>query len=195
MSIEHLRTLALTYAPTADYSVCLDREQQLHLIALRTRLLDVQARRDRLASGGDLPKQTLGETPIVDQLAAEVADLERQLDAAQDAAAENSIVLVFRRLAATPDSADEGEPSYSEVEASVTVDGKTDWDQVGDLLLAACYLRADSAFGDVGLSWAEASRPLDDRDLDELRNMIIGHHRLGAAVPFDPRNSGRPATT
>lgn len=195
MSIEHLRTLALTYAPTADYSVCLDREQQLHLIGLRTRLFDVQARRDRLVNSGDLPKQTLGETPAVDALAAELADIEHQIDAAQEAARENSLVLVFRRLPATPDSADEGEESYSELEQDATVDGKTDWKRLGDRLLSACYLRADSAYGDVGLSWAEASRPLDDRDLDELRNMILGHHRLGAAIPFDPRNSGQPATT
>ena len=114
---------------------------------------------------------------------------------AEDAARDSSMVLIFKRLPATRDSAEDGEQSYAELEDAATTGGKTNYDRLADLLLAACYVRADSVAGDLGLSWREASRPLDDRDLEQLRNMIVGHHRMGAAIPFDPRTSGQPETT
>ena len=56
-------------------------------------------------------------------------------------------------------------------------------------------MRADSAFGDTGMTWAEVSRVFDAGDRDQLRLLIIGHHRYGAGIPFDPRPSGTPETT
>lgn len=199
MSIETLRALALAYAPTADYPICLDREVQLHLVRLRQQIARKEAERDRLISAGNLPSQSLGETPIVDRLADEITRLTAELEAVQEESKDKSIVLQFKRLPTTPDSADEGEPDYTTLEAEFAdekgnLDGKA-LDALADRLLPLCYVGAGSAYGDTGMTWAEVSRVLDAADRDQLRAVIRGHHRFGAAIPFDPRPSGTPETT
>ena len=204
-ALQALRELALTYAPTADYPVCLDREKRLEILALRQQY---QAKHDKLQALDDSDRagDSLGDEPIEDRLARELAEIEARMAEAEDAAKDVSVVLIFKRLPATPDSADEGEASFSEIEAACTRrpmiggpahpdDGKVDYEAVGDALMSACYLRTDSIHGDLGLTWHEASRQLDSTDLQWLRSILLGHHRTGARIPFDPRSSGLPETT
>ena len=73
--------------------------------------------------------------------------------------------------------------------------GTVDYEAMAAELLRVCYLRTESVHGDLDLSWREASRLVDDSDMQNLRNLIVGHHRLGARIPFDPRSSGQPETT
>ena len=193
-ALQMLRALALSYAPTADYPVCLDREKRLEILALRQQAVAVKTKLDGLAS--DDEGATIGEEPAHDRLARELADLEARITEAEEGAKDQSVILIFKRLPATPDSADEGEVAYSTIEAQHTDDkGAVDYEAMAADLLRACYLRAESVHGDLELSWREASRLVDDSDMQNLRNMIVGHHRIGARIPFDPRSSGQPETT
>lgn len=194
-ALQALRALALSYAPTADYSVCLDREKQVGIIALRQQHQLLSAKVEGLDASDD-EGASVGEEPAADRLARELAELEQRIAAAEEAAKDQSVVLIFKRLPATPDSADEDEVSYAELEGDYTDDKRhIDYEALGAALLPACYLRTESAHGDLGLSWHEAARMLGAGDMQALRNMIVGHHRLGAAIPFDPRSSGRPEAT
>lgn len=194
-ALQALRALALSYAPTADYPVCLDREQRLTILALRQQYQTVQANIDGLDADADAGK-SLGDEPAADRLARDLADLEQRITDAEDAAKDSSIVLVFKRLPPTPDSCDEGEVAYSDMEARHADEkGAVDFEALGAALLPVCYLRTDSAHGDLDLTWHGACRQLDDSDLRLLRSMIVGHHRIGARIPFDPRSSGQHETT
>ena len=62
---------------------------------------------------------------------------------------------------------------------------------VGFAELAAAVSNA----GGLGMTWAEVLTILDAGDLEHLRDMIVGHHRIGGADPFDPVSSGPPAMT
>ena len=194
-ALQALRALALSYAPTADYSVCLDREKQVGIIALRQQHQLLSAKVEGLDASDD-DGNTLGEESASDRLARELAELEQRIADAEEAAKDQSVVLIFKRLPATLDSAEYGETAYSELEDQYT-DAKrnVDYEALGAALLPVCYLRTESAHGDLGLSWHEAARMLGAGDMQALRNMIVGHHRLGAAIPFDPRSSGRPEAT
>lgn len=194
-ALQALRALALSYAPTADYSVCLDREKQVGIIALRQQHQLLSAKLQGLDSSDD-EGATLGDEPAADRLARELVELEQRIADAEDGAKDQSVVLIFKRLPATPDSAEDGEPTYSDMEEEHTDNQRhVDYDALGAALLPVCYLSTESAHGDLGLSWHEAARMLGAGDMQALRNMIVGHHRLGAAIPFDPRSSGQPETT
>ena len=194
-ALQMLRALALSYAPTADYPVCLDREKRLEILALRQQAVAVKAKLDGLDASDD-EGATIGEEPAADRLTRELSDLEDRIAEAEEGAKDQSVVLIFKRLPATPDSADEGEVAYSTIEAQHTDDkGAVDYEAMAADLLRVCYLRTESVHGDLDLSWREASRLVDDSDMQNLRNLIVGHHRLGARIPFDPRSSGQPETT
>lgn len=194
MSIEDLRAKALSYSPELPYPVVLDRglkyrlsEAQRNLAAARAKRqsqIDNQSDADRTGQRFD------EETPTV-RADLEVADAEAALSAAEEEARPESLVLLFRRLPAT------GEGSYQEALDAHTDDkGVVRQAALSDALLSACYLRTEAADGqDVGLLFAEAMTPLDHGDVELLRAQIIGHHRIGASVSFDPRSSGRPATS
>ena len=195
-ALQALRALALDSAPTADFPVCLDREKRLVIIGLRQQYQAVKERLDGLADSDQDQHETLDAEPLDERLRRDLATIEARLQEAEDAAAEVSMVLIFKRLPATADSADAGETSYHDVEAEHTDDqGAVDQDAVADALMPLCYLRTDSVHGDLGLTWSQAARQLDSSDLAYLRAVLIGHHRMGARIPFDPRSSGQPATT
>ena len=47
----------------------------------------------------------------------------------------------------------------------------------------------------VGLDYPGSYIDVKATDLAYLRAVLIGHHRMGARIPFDQRSSGQPATT
>ena len=199
MSLEELRLLALDYKPEALYSVCLDRGLQASRVELQARLVAAYALRGKATDAdpvnGSTP--TLGEKSATQALDEQIATLEAELNKVEDEALPKSITLVFSRLPLTRDGANEGEESYEQVVERLTVDDRIDTDHLADELLRKCYLRTEAASGDgdVSLTWREAAATLGRQDITMLRSMIIGHHEMGAAVPFDPRTSGRRATT
>lgn len=193
MSIADLRAKALAYAPELPYPLVLDRELKYRLSEAQKTLAAAQAARQKIIDSPDgaaLAGQRFDEAAPTFRMDREIADAEAAVAAAEDAARPDSLVLVFRRLPAT------GPGSYQELLDSATDKGSVNLPALGEALLAACYLRTESCDGeDVGLSWGEAQVPLDHADIEALRMQIIGHHRIGAAVSFDPRSSGRPATS
>ena len=194
MSLERLRALALEHNPTTEYFVCLDPAKRLELVGLRQLWLRTKQERDDYRpehDDGDLASEA---TP--DRLDRELSELEEQIAAAEDDAREDSIALVFRRLPASADSADEDEMDFESLVRAYTGErGNVDVGAVSRRLPELCYLRAESSEGDLGLTWREAAKTLDAADLRTLRAQLWGHHNIGAAVPFDPRTSGQPETT
>ena len=194
MSLERLRALALEHNPTTEYFVCLDPAKRLELVGLRQRWLRTKQERDDYNPAEDPGDLASEATP--DRLDRELSELEAQIAAAEEDAREDSIALVFRRLPASADSADEGDTDFDSLVRQHTSErGAVDVAAVSDALPALCYLRSESSEGDLGLTWREAAKTLDAADLRTIRAQLWGHHNIGAAVPFDPRTSGQHETT
>lgn len=193
-AIAMLRAKALTDPPKARYPMCVDREVHVQLAALRQKYVRTA---DKLAKAASRPAvQSLGDSAPVQDDDEILAAIEREIEEAQEAAKGDVIVLVFRRLPTTAESASEGENNYLGLEQEHTdAAGNVNYRALGAALLPLCYERAESIHGDLGMTWAEVLTIVDAGDLEHLRNMIVGHHRIGGAVPFDPLSSGPPATT
>ena len=194
-ALQAIIDLARAYVPTADYPIILDREKQIGIAALRAQHQVLSEKLQGLDSSDD-EGATLGEEPAADRLSRELVELEQRIADAEEAAKDQSVVLVFGRLPTTPDGAEEGEAVYSDLKEQHTGDDRhVDFEGLGAALMPVCYLRTESAHGDLGLSWHEAARLLGTADFPALRNMLLGHHEMGASIPFDPRSSGRPEAT
>ena len=194
-AIAMLRAKALTDPPKARYPLCVDREARLQLAALRQKYVRTADKLAREAASRPAV-QSLGDSAPTQDDDEILAAIEREIEEAQEAAKGDVIVLVFRRLPTTAESASEGENNYLGLEQEHTdATGNVNYRAVGAALLPLCYERAESIHGDLGMTWAEALTILDAGDLEHLRDMIVGHHRIGGAVPFDPVSSGPPATT
>ena len=190
MSIADLRAKALAYSPVMPVPVVLDRDLKYRLQEAQKTLAALQKDRDKIVTDGAPTGQRYDEATPTARIDEQIAAAEQALTAAEDAVRPDSLVLIFRRLPAT------GPGSYQEMLEAHTDKGAVEVTKLSDALLDTCYLRTESADGeDVGLSFAEATVPLDHGDIETLRTMIIGHHRVGTAVSFDPRSSGRPATS
>lgn len=194
-AIAMLRAKALNDPPKARYPLCVDREARIQLAALRQKYVRTADKLAREAASRPAV-QSLGDSAPVQDDDAILAAIEREIEEAQEAAKGDVIVLVFRRLPTTAESASEGERNYLGLEQEHTdAAGGVNYRTLGSALLPLCYERADSIHGDLGMTWAEALTILDAGDLEHLRDMIVGHHRIGGAVPFDPLSSGPHATT
>lgn len=196
MSLEALRAKALAYSPELTYPIILDRDLKYRLSEATQKLADLRKDRAKMA---DLPPeeqaraagQTLADAAPRFRIDTEIADAEKALSDIEDEARPEALVLIFRRLPASgPDSYQQALEDNSDAKGVVSIFG------LGQALLASCYLRTEDAAGaDVGLTWDEAQIPLDHGDIEALRSHIINHHRVGTAISFDPRSSGRPATS
>ena len=199
-SIDMLRTLALDYRPEAPYFVCLDRDKRMAITAARQLEADAREHLDTVLQQDPedaAAAQSMTDPDPVDKAKAELADATAALTAAMDDALPWSVAIIFGTLPTSDEGLREGESySYEGLRDEMSDDGKIDTDAFADRLLTLCYLRTESPDSeDMDLTWAEASRLLDVSDRKTVRAMIIGHHLVGAAVPFDPRTSGQSATT
>ena len=105
MSIEHLRDLALNeLAPTADYAICLDRDLRQQMVILMRQINDATAKAQKIAAGQTPAGSMADEDP-----ASKAERLTSELEALYEQAKPDSIVVIFRRLPATRDVAEEGE--------------------------------------------------------------------------------------
>lgn len=192
----HLREEALAYAETATvpYPVCTKRELQIPIVELQQQWAKKKAELDDYDPSADTDR-SLSEEPAADRLARELADLEEQVTAAREEARPHSITLLFGQIASTDDAADDGE-SWEALVKRHTINGKTDTSSLQAELPRLTYRRAEAPDGtDLDLDWRTAARLLDVADMRMLRQMLWGHNHYGAAVPFDPRTSGTPATS
>ena len=199
-TLDMLRALALDYRPTADYFVCLDRDKRMDVAAARQLEAAAREHLDKVEADPEKAREghRLDQADPIDAAKAALADAETAHATAMEDALPWSVAIIFGSLPATEEGLREGEAqSYEGLLASMRdADGKIDTDAFADTLLGACYLRTESPDGeDMNLTWAEAARLGDVSDHALMRNMIIGHHRVGAAIPFDPRTFGQSATT
>ena len=199
-TIDMLRTLALDYRPEAPYFVCLDRDKRMAIVAARQLEADAREHLDNVLQQDPedvAAAQSMTDPDPIDKAKAELADATAALATAMDDAMPWSVAIIFGSLPTSDEGLREGEPySYEGLRDEMSDDGKIDTDAFADRLLTLCYLRTESPDSeDMDLTWAEASRLLDVSDRKTVRAMIIGHHLVGAAIPFDPRTSGQSATT
>ena len=199
-TLDMLIELADAYRPEAPYFVCLNREKRMAIIAT-SELQD--AARERLGKLEADPEKAreghrLDQPDPIDAAKSALADAENAHAKAIEDALPQSVALIFGSLPATDISRREGEEwSYEGLLSAMRDDsGDVDSDAFADRLLALCYLRTEGPDGqDLGRPWVTAARFADMSDWKNLRRMIIGHHIVGAAIPFDPRTSGQSATT
>ena len=197
-TLDTLRAMALDHRPEADYFVCLDRAKRMRIFTLQQQLQALEGRRAALTDdpeGEADTSRSLTDPDETVELAEKIAHASEELAQATEDARPWSVAIVFASLPDTDEAAREGEQSYMSVVKRLSVDGQIDTDAFGDELLRLCYSRTEAADGDLNLTWTEAARLIDSADRTMLRRLIVGHHRVGAAVPFDPRTSGPSVTT
>ena len=199
-TIDMLRTLALDYRPEAPYFVCLDRDKRMAIVAARQLEADAREHLDNVLQQDPedvAAAQSMTDPDPIDKANAELADATAALATAMDDALPWSVAIIFGSLPTADEGLREGESySYEGLLGEMSDDGKVDTDAFADRLLTLCYLRTESPDSeDMSLAWAEASRLLDVSDRKNVRAMVIGHHLVGAAIPFDPRTSGQSVTT
>ena len=199
-TLDMLRTLALDYRPEAPYFVCLDRDKRMAVSAARQQEAAAREHLEKLLQQDPediAAAQSMTDPDPIDQAKADLAAAEAAHATAMEDALPWSASIIFGSLPTTDEGLREGESySYEGLRDEMSDDGKIDTDAFADRLLTLCYLRTESPDSeDMGLAWAEASRLLDVSDRKTVRAMIIGHHLVGAAIPFDPRTSGQSATT
>lgn len=198
-TLDMLRTLALDYRPEAPYFVCLDRDKRMAVSAARQLEAAAREHLDKVEADPEKAREghRLDQPDPLDAAKTALADAEAAHATAMEGALPWSASFIFGSLPTTDEGIREGESySYEGLRDEMSDDGKINTDAFADRLLTLCYLRTESPDGeDMGLTWAEASRLLDVSDRKTVRAMIIGHHLVGAAIPFDPRTSGQSATT
>ena len=199
-TIDMLRALALDYRPEAPYFVCLDRDKRMDISAARQQETAAREHLENLLQQDPeetAAAQSMTDPDPIDQAKADLAAAEAAHATAMEDALPWSASIIFGNLPTTDEGLREGESySYEGLRDEMSDDGKIDTDAFADRLLALCYLRTESPDSeDLNLAWAEASRLLDVSDRKTVRAMIIGHHLVGAAIPFDPRTFGQSATT
>ena len=197
-TLADLRALALDYRAEIPYFVCLDRDRRMDLSLIKAEMTRLQERKDDLANG-DADADTnrsMSDPDETVEITRRLAELGTELEAAMEEARPWSVAIIFGSIPTTDDGARPGEASYeSLVELMTDEDGKIDTDAFADELLRLCYLRTETAEGNLELTWQEAARLADATDWALLRRMVIGHHKVGNTIPFDPRTSGPSATT
>lgn len=190
-----LLELADSYAPEMTYAVTLDRDLKFDVqraaeaLNAARRDLDQALYAPRVSDGTqEMSGQTLGDDAPTAHLEERVADRERKLAEAEEAARPKSLALVFQRRSAR---------EYEALMHQHTDKrGDLNRPKLGDALLNRCYLRTETADGqDANIDLDRALRPLDAEDLGMLRLMIIGHHTIGSTAGFNLRPSGQPATS
>ena len=199
-TIDMLRMLAIDYRPEAPYFVCLDRDKRMAIVAARQLEADAREHLNNVLQQDPedvAAAQSMTDPDPIDKANAELADATAALTTAMDDALPWSVAIIFGSLPTSDEGLREGEShSYEGLLGEMSDDGMIDTDAFADRLLTLCYLRTESPDSeDMNLTWAEASRLLDVSDRKNVRAMIIGHHLVGAAIPFDPRTSGQSATT
>ena len=189
MNIDYLRAKALAYAPTFRLPLCLDDAKRADVDSAAAFLGKSRAELERLESLPSDAKRSksLAAKSPTKEAEEKVAKAEAGLQAADDAASDDVLILTWRRL--DPDA-------YDALVKQFTPDGRLDMLGLYPALAEACWYRAESGAGeDVGLSWPEARALLNNADRDAVYVGVLTLNRAPSSIPFSPRNSGAPDTS
>lgn len=188
-NIDYLRAKAIAYAPVFRLPLCLDEAKRAAVDAANDALIAAQgelAKLDAVPAEAKRAKSISAKSPT--KLAEEkVAQAEAALQVAEDAAADEVLILVWRRL--DPDV-------YDALVMSHMGDGHFDAVAAYPAMVEASWWRAETADGDdVGLSWPEARALLNNADRDAVHVGVLNLNRAPSVIPFSPRSSGQPGTS
>ncbi|MDK9627013.1 hypothetical protein [Propionibacterium freudenreichii] len=197
MSIEALREKALNHNRnvTWTYAVCLDDDLRGQLNDATKALVEL---RKQEAEEADKPQAQAPEKPKAKNLGAKPVTIANQITAAEQKVQEiedsipddDLLVLRFGRL--TPDR-------YQQLQTDNLRehDGKLDLWEMQSALAADGFRAAEDRHGiDTGISWEDIrANVLDSLDLEIIHMGLVQLNRSGAAIPFGPKSSGRPATS
>ena len=189
MNIDYLRAKALAYAPTFRLPLCLDDAKRADVDSAAAFLGKSRAELERLESLPSDAKRSksLAAKSPTKEAEEKVAKAEAGLQAAEDAASDDVLILTWRRL--DPDA-------YDALVKQFTPDGRLDMLGLYPALAEACWYRAESSDGeDVGLSWPEALAMLNNADREVVYVGVLNLNRAPSSIPFSPRSSGAPATS
>lgn len=185
-SIDYLRAKVAAYRPTFRLPLCLDEAKRADIDAAVAALAEARkevAKLDSLPPDAKRSKSIAAKSPTR-EAREKVAAAEVALQAAEDAAADDVIVLVWSRL--DPDA-------YDALIASHMTNGHLDAVAAYPAMVEASWDRAESATGeDVGLTWPEAQALLNNADRDAVTVGVLNLNRAPSAIPFSPRSSGQP---
>ena len=195
--------LVRSYRKTVPFFACIDPDRRATLAGLRMQLLGLQSRLDNLQkmdADQYAAASSMGEPDPIAKVEALMADVAAEIVKAEDEARPYSIALTFAALPATDDALRAGEELSHEgllksmIDASP--DGRVASDDFADRLIAACYASAETPSGEpMPVDWSDIARILDVDDWKTIRVLVMGLHKVGSSIPFDPRTSGPSKTT
>lgn len=181
--VDRLRRLAAERVKPLRYPICLDPELRQAVDAATADLEDLHATLAELDP--DAVAVSLGQRSPRQVLQGRIEAAEGVLVAAEAAAADSSVVLIFRWL--DPDERDA-------LMGDVAPDGSLA--KVYARVASVTYERTEASDGeDVGWSFAEAWKQTNSGDRQRIYVALVDADLTAQTLPFDPANCGRPATS
>jgi hypothetical protein len=178
------RALQRTQDAILREALCLDDDLAEQIGDLSDRLDQLNRAREKTLS--DM-KDNKGDTRLASNPVADIDTQIRTADAeltkAREAADENTVVLVFRRLAPS---------AYDKLLADNRNDDDTlDTIAMYNALCSASFIHATTVDGeDLGVTWAElAEQTLNHGDRETVGQRVVLHNRSSVVLPFSPRRS------
>lgn len=174
----------------ARVDICIDRDQAQTITDLEERLASLdQQRTDTLAKAKEDSQRgdrRLGDSPVA-KIDTAVAEAEAALDAAWDAAADDTVRIVLRSLPP------EGEVSWQGfLVKHADLFGDADYPAAWCAdIVAASYVRAETTTGeDLGYTWPEVvAELLFAGDYERVWRQAIIHNRKSPNLDFSKRRS------
>lgn len=189
--IDTLRARVLAGTQPQDFRLFLDPQARAAVDLAATAL---DRARLALAESGSLapeerPKRKIGDPDHRTVLTRAVTDAEASLAAAQDAAAESTLILRFAAM--DPDDYNTMAAKFFDVAT-----GTFDRPAINRAAAAASFVGAFSIYDEpIDVQWTQVRKLLNNADYDVLLEFVMGVNRAPSLAPFVRASSGRPATS
>lgn len=189
--IDTLRARVMAGAQPQDFRLYLDPAAR----AAVDRATAAAARAEEELAGSatltpeERPRRKIGDPDHRTALTQAVADTSAALAAAEEVAAESTLVLRFAAM----------DPDEYNAMAAQFFDPKSatfDRSAINRAAAAASFLGAFSVYDEpIDVGWEQVRKLLNNADYDVLLEFVMGVNRAPSLAPFRPANSGRPATS
>ena len=188
-----LRAKALAYKPTFELAICLNEELREAIDRATEKLTGLHAEKQQAKERGESGRRTIADPDTKDLWAAKIAEAEAAVEAAEQAAAEESVLVVWKRKS----------PDVYQAVLDVVVQETESWGEdfsaikLADRLMPVAYDKCTSTQGeDLEFDWDTARGLLSHFDYDLARAGVVTLHRAGTSLdPTQWTISGRSKQT
>ena len=189
--VDTLRARVLAGAQPQDFRLFLDPAARDVVDAAEDALAQARAAQadSKSLSPDERPRRKLGDPEHRTVLAQAVTDAEAALAAAEDAAADSTLVLRFAAM--DPDDYNETAAKFFD-----PATGTFDRGAINRAAASASFVGAFSIYDEpLEVPWPQVRKLLNNADYDVLLEFVMGVNRAPSLAPFSRASSGRPATS